>query len=380
MIISNVWIYTEEKRFKRGFVRTEGDRIAEIGEQEPVEESFDGAGCYLIPGMIDIHTHGCVGYDFCDGTPEAVERMAKYLAAIGVTTFAPATMTLSVEALERILQTGALFRQEKKQGKYPFHADLAGINMEGPFISKEKKGAQKEAYIIPAATEVFEHFQKTAGGLVKYIGIAPEAYESMGFIRQVRDRARVTLAHSNADYNTAREAFSLGVNHVTHLYNAMSPFHHRDPGIVGAVADCRHVEAELICDGVHVHPAVIRSTFRLLGAERILFVSDSMRATGMPDGVYELGGQQVTVQGSFATLEDGTIAGSVTTLPDCLRYAVREAGIAPEEAISCVTMNPARSLGIYGECGSITVGKRADLVLLGSEYQVRMVIKSGHIL
>lgn len=390
MIIKNVLIYTEEKEFRTGAVRIEGERIGKVWLEESAKdidgknghglENVDGKGFYLIPGMIDIHMHGCKGYDFCDGTLEAVEEIAKYQASIGVTTFVPATMTLPVKQLEGILRTGAGYVQEKRMERFSGCADLAGINMEGPFISKEKKGAQDEDFILLPDMAVFERFQQAAEGLVKYIGLAPEVQGAMEFIRNVREQAVITLAHSNADYETAMSAFKAGVRHVTHLYNAMPAFNHREPGILGAVMDAKGIEAELICDGIHVHPAVIRSTFSVLGTERIIMISDSMRATGMPDGSYELGGQKVMVDGKQARLEDGTIAGSVTTLPDCLRYVVLEAGIRLEEAVACVTMNPAKSLGIYGECGSISAGKKADLVLLDKRLETIAVMKAGQIL
>ncbi|MBQ9140235.1 MAG: N-acetylglucosamine-6-phosphate deacetylase [Lachnospiraceae bacterium] len=390
MIIKDVLVYTEEKKFVYGAVRIVGDRIAQIWlekEAEAVEqckasdeEYLEGKGCYLIPGMIDLHIHGCRGYDFCDGTLAAVEKIAEYQASIGVTTFVPAMMTLPIERLEDILKNAAQYVKKREKERLPKYADLGGINMEGPFISREKKGAQDEKNILLPDKGVFERFQQSAEGLVKYIGLAPEADGAEVFIQQVKEDVKVTIAHSNADYETAVSAFRSGVCHVTHLYNAMSAFGHREPGIPGAVMDTEGVEAELICDGLHVHPAVIRSTFTILGTERIIMVSDSMRAAGMPEGSYELGGQKVIVKGKRAFLEDGTIAGSVTSLPDCLRYVVTEVGIPLEEAVACVTMNPARSLGIFKECGSLVVGKRADMVLLDRKLEKVAVIKGGAII
>lgn len=385
MILKNVTIYTEEGNFKTGEVQIEEGRIKNVCESliaaSDGADCLDGKGCYLIPGMIDIHLHGCRGYDFCDADLEALREIACYQAAIGVTTFAPATMTLSEEKLCEILAQGANYYQGKIAGKYMDGADLAGINMEGPFICKEKKGAQNAEYIRKPEIEVFRKFQKSAEGLVKYIGVAPETEGAIPFIEEARKEVRVTVAHSNADYEKAKAAFEAGACHVTHLYNGMSSYSHREPGIVGAAWDCKHVEAEMICDGIHVHPSVIRATFAMLGKERIIFVSDSIRATGMQDGEYELGGQTISVKGHRAVIKGtDTIAGSVVTLPECLRYVVKVAGIPLEDALRCVTRNPAVSLGIYQECGSVSAGKKADLVLLDKDLMVAGVIKNGRLL
>ena len=395
MVIDNVVIYTEQESFCPGMVVTEQDKIKDIVRKDTKDyeekrkayladesQSFvDGKGAYLIPGMIDIHLHGCKGYDFCDGTLEAVEKIAKYQASIGVTTMALATMTLSVERLQEILKQGAAYCEKKERGENVTYADLAGINMEGPFISERKCGAQNTSHIQRPEAELFWIFQESSQGLVKYMGIAPEQDGSLEFIRELKDEVRITLAHSDADYDKAKEAFEAGACHVTHLYNGMSDFGHREPGIVGAVYDSPEVEAELICDGIHVHPSVIRATFRLLGKERIILISDSIRATGMTPGEYELGGQKITVSEERAVISGTeTIAGSVTTLPEGLRYAVKVAGIPLEDAVACVTKNPARSLGIYEECGSISVGKQADLVLLNKNLTVQQVVKNGHVL
>lgn len=388
MIIKNVKVYTPQKNFVPGVVVTRDGRIHDVllGEDISVNASadepvLDGEGCYCFPGMIDLHFHGCKGYDFCDGTREAVEEIAKYEASIGVTAIAPATMTLPVEELCDILANGAAYRAEQQNKSVKKEADLVGVNMEGPFISEAKKGAQDARNIIPCDTAVYRKFQEAADGLVKFIGIAPEEGDAVSFIEDVKGEVSVSLAHTNADYETAKKAFDAGADHAVHLYNAMPAFTHREPGVVGAVADSEHVMAEIICDGVHIHPATVRTTFKMMGEDRMILISDSMRAAGMPDGQYTLGGQDVNVKGNKATMVlDGALAGSVTTLPDCVRTVVKEMGISLETAIACATINPARSLGIDALYGSVEQGKKADLVLWDEKLQLVHVIKDGEII
>ena len=392
MIIKNVKVYTEEKTFSEGIIYIKDgvfDKII-ISETSPVnvdslrnlegdlDEVIDGQGGYAIPGLIDLHFHGCKGYDFCDGTKEAIAEIAKYEASIGVTAIAPATMTLPVEELERILAVAASYKKEAEESGTQ-GADLIGINMEGPFISPTKKGAQDERNIIPCDSDICQRFLDASEGLVKFVGIAPEcSEESVHFIQQMKDKVHISLAHTNADYDTAMDAFQAGANHAVHLYNAMPSFTHRAPGVIGAVADNKHVNAELICDGVHIHPSVVRATFQMLGADRMILISDSMRATGMPDGRYTLGGLEVDVVGNRATLvSDGALAGSATNLLDCMRTVVKKMGIPLETAVACATMNPAKALGEYENYGSITPGKKGNVVLLDSELNLKMVVKEG---
>ena len=388
MIIKNVKVYTPQKNFVPGVVVTRDGRIHDVllgedisvnaSEEEPV---LDGEGSFCFPGMIDLHFHGCKGYDFCDGTKEAVEEIAKYEASIGVTAIAPATMTLPVDELCDILANGAAYRAEQQNKSVKKEADLVGVNMEGPFISEAKKGAQDARNIIPCDTAVYRKFQEAAGGLVKFIGIAPEEGDAVSFIEDVKGEVSVSLAHTNADYETAKKAFDAGADHAVHLYNAMPAFTHREPGVVGAVADSEHVMAEIICDGVHIHPATVRTTFKMMGEDRMILISDSMRAAGMPDGQYTLGGQDVNVKGNKATMVlDGALAGSVTTLPDCVRTVVKEMGISLETAIACATINPARSLGIDALYGSVEQGKKADLVLWDEKLQLVHVMKDGEVI
>lgn len=392
MIIKNVKVYTPEKTFADGWIRIRngvfetvgaGDNVAETTD----EEILDGDGCYAIPGLIDLHFHGCKGYDVCDGTREAIEEIAKYEASVGVTAIAPATMTLTVDELVHVLRTAAQYKRDADDERQSeggtvlaaMKADLVGINMEGPFISPAKKGAQNEKNIIPCSTEMAQQFLDASEGLVKIIGLAPEESDgSLDYIKAMKDKVHISLAHTNAPYETAKAAFEAGADHAVHLYNAMPAFTHREPGVVGAVANCPHVAAELICDGIHIHPAVVRATFQMMGADRMILISDSIRAAGMSDGRYLLGGLDVEVNGKRAVLvSDGALAGSCTNLTDCMRTAVKEMGLPLETAVACATINPARQLGIDGEYGSIEVGKKANVVLLDAELELKAVVKDG---
>ena len=376
-------VFTEDKKFTDGGIVIKDGTIEQVytegNRPQTEDEALDGKGMYAIPGLIDLHFHGCKGDDFCDGSRDAIARIAEYEASVGVTAIAPATMTLPVEELEQILRVAAEYKKGPHSKK---EADFVGINMEGPFISPAKKGAQDERNIIPCDVKVCERFLEASEGLVKFMGIAPEESENaVSFIEAVRDKVNVSLAHTNADYDTAMAAFNAGADHAVHLYNAMPAFTHRAPGVIGAVYDSKHVMAEIICDGVHIHPATVRATFEMMGEDRMILISDSMRAAGMPDGSYTLGGLDVNVVGNRATLaSDGAIAGSVTNLMDCMKTAVKTMNIPLETAVACATINPAKSLGIDAEYGSIRAGKKAHIVLMDQELNVQQVIKDGELL
>ena len=367
MIIKNVLVYGEDRTYREGNVIIENGRFSAGGHKD--YETVDGWGCYAVPGLVDIHFHGCDGADFCDGSTEAIARIAAYEAAAGITSICPATMTLPEEELLHIMETAAVYRGDG--------AKLVGINMEGPFINVNKKGAQNARYIRACDIGMFRKLLKASGGLIRLVDIAPECEGAMEFIRGVKDDVVVSIAHTEADYETAGQAFAEGVSHVTHMFNAMPPLSHREPGVIGAAFDHRDCQVELICDGVHIHPAAVRAAFAMFGAERVIMISDSMRAAGLTDGTYTLGGQKVSVAGRKAVLADGTIAGSVTDLMSCVRTAVKEMGIPLEDAIGAATMNPAKQIGVYETCGSITPGKAADLVLLNQELEVVDVYIDG---
>ena len=375
MIVKNAYVFTEECRFEKKDICIQGDLFAEITKDREV---IDGSGCFAVPGLTDIHLHGCAGYDFSDGTQEAIRAMAAHEASVGVAVMVPAAMTLSEERLMKICKTAAQYRKEQALGYDSKQALLWGIHLEGPFIARGKRGAQNPAYIREPDTELFRRLNRAAEGCIRLTGLAPERKGAMDFIEELHTETVISLAHTEADYETAEQAFRRGVRHVTHLYNTMNPMTHRAPGPGGAAADYEECEAELICDGIHIHPAVVRNTFRMFGEKRLILISDSMRAAGLGDGTYDLGGQKVTVCGRKAVLADGTLAGSVTNLMDCVRIAVQQMGISLETAIRCAAVNPARSVGIYDWCGSITPGKQANLVLLDRKnLNLRQVILRG---
>ena len=379
MIIKNARVFTEDGSFMQGYVVVKDGRFDSVLERtadtdaandSTQQEIIDASGLIMIPGLVDIHFHGCRGADMCDGTVEALDVITSYEASVGVTSVCPATMTIPRDELLCVM---------KNAGDYTYHggAHLVGINMEGPFISPSKKGAQAAENIMHCDYEYFRQLQDAANGLIKLVDIAPEEPGAFEFIDKAKDETVISIAHTAADYDTAKEAIEHGASHATHLYNAMPSLHHRNPGVIGAVRDSQKCHVELICDGVHIHPSVIRATFAMFGAERIILISDSMRATGLEDGEYTLGGQPVTVRGNLATLHDGTIAGSATNLMDCMRFAINEAGISLEEAIMCATANPAKEINIFDEAGSISVGKKADFVLLNNALDIVSVYIDG---
>lgn len=372
MIIKNACVFTEECIFEKNDIFIDGQIFIDKNN-DLHKDIIDVEGYYAIPGLIDIHFHGAVGYDFCDGSEEAIQAIAEYELKNGITTICPATMTLGFDKLSQISKVSSTYKNING-------AELIGINMEGPFISEGKNGAQNIKYINKPDISMFKELQQLSNGLYKLVTIAPEIEGAMEFIKELANEIVISIGHTTSDYNTAMEAFKNGAKQVTHLYNGMVNPSHREPSVVGASFDSDKVMVELIGDGVHIHPSVIRSTFKSFGDERIILISDSIRATGLSDGKYELGGQEVEVKDKKATLVNSkTIAGSVTNLMDCLRYLVKEVGLPIESAIKTATINPARAINIYDKYGSISIGKYANLVLLDKDLNIINVIHKGKI-
>lgn len=369
MRYENGWIFADG-RFVRGGFSVENGRFAHVLEDVPgPAEDLDGA--LVIPGLVDIHVHGCAGADFSDGDYAGLVRMARYLARRGVTSFAPASMTLPYDALDKAFHAAARLRREGLADG----ARLMGIQMEGPFLSREKRGSQNPAYLRLPDWDSFLRLYDAAEGLLRIVDVAPELPGAVEFTRRASEKCRVSVAHTAAGYDQAAAVFDAGATHLTHLFNAMSGIHHRHPGPIGAASERENVTAELICDGIHVHPSAVRMAFRLFPG-RICLISDALRCCGMADGSYSLGGQEILLSGGVARLTGGAIAGSAVDLYQCMRRAV-SFGIPREQAVWAATALPARVIGRESETGAIADGRAADFVICGGELEPEAVYLGG---
>ena len=373
MRYENAMVYGPDFHFHKGGFSVENGRFHSVlaASDEPAN---DLNGAYVIPGLIDVHNHGNSGHDFSDGGADGLKTIARYLAKHGITSFAPASMTLPEEQLAAAYKTAAAFAKEAPDGC----ATLRGIHMEGPFFSEKKKGAQNGAYLHSPDAEMFSRLNKAASGLIKIADIAPELPGAADYISRVSKVCTVSIAHTDADYSQAKAAIAAGATHVTHLFNAMPSFLHRAPGVVGAAAESPWVRAELICDGMHVHESAVRAALALFGAERICLISDALACCGMPSGEYMLGGQKIFLDGTVARLVDApdTLAGSANNLFNIFRIAI-SFGVPAESAVRMASYNPACAIGADGEVGSVANGRRADFLVLGGDFSLEKVFLDG---
>ena len=374
MIIRNAKVFTLNGQFVEKDLVIRDGRIVFGAAPLADEEIVDAQGAYALPGLVDIHFHGAVGHDFCDADEAGLQAIADFEASKGVLAICPATMTFNEEILNGIMDVAAAHKNERG-------ADLVGINMEGPYISPDKVGAQNPKYVMAADPGMFRRLQERSGGLIRLVDIAPEEPGNLDFIKACHNEVRISIAHTCADYDTAKAAFAAGASHMTHLYNAMPGITHRAPGPIIAALE-EGAEVELITDGVHIHPAVVRFTFRTFGDDHVILIADSMMACGLPDGEYSLGGQAVTVRGPRATPTEhpGPIAGSATCLYDCMKHAVREMGVPLASAVRAASLNPARSIGIDADYGSLEPGRWGNVILADEELNIVKVIRKGEVL
>ena len=368
MLLKNATILNAEFNLEKADILIENGKIAQIGQNLSASDEKDCTGMTIVPGFIDIHIHGSAGADTCDGTPEALETISSFLKTKGVTSFCPATMSIEMDQLYAVCKNIGDCK-DKVSG-----AKIVGVNMEGPYFSPAKAGAQNPDTMHPPCAEEVEKCNDLTGGILKIIDMCPSLDGAFDFIAKNKDKYALSIAHTAADYDMAADAFDKGMKHATHLYNAMAGFTHRDPGVVGAIFDS-NTTAELICDGIHIHESVIRTTFKIMG-ERLVLISDSMAAGGMPDGEYELGGAPVIVKDGAARILSGALAGSTANMHQCVKNCI-DFGISLENAVKSATIIPAKVIGLENEIGSIAVGKKADLVVLDKDFAIVDVLVDG---
>lgn len=375
MFYKNARIFTSDFTFRMGAFEVVDGLFGQVLPENVPEDAIDLQGATVVPGLVEVHSHGNSGADFSDGDYEGLKKMAAYYASCGVTSFAPASMTLPYDVLEKAFATAVRLTREQPDGA----ARLMGIQMEGPYFSYKKRGAQNPDYLKEPDFEGFKALYDGCGGLVRIVDVAPELPGAAEFAAQASKLCTVSIAHTDSDYDHAKAAIDAGATHLTHLYNAMPGIHHRNPGVIPAAVENPGVRAEIICDGQHIHPASVRLAFSMFGPERMVLVSDSGRCAGQPDGTrFQLGGQECQLKDGVARLvADGTIACSAANLWQCMENVISW-NIPEETAVRAATYNPACALGVQDKIGTIEPGKYADFVICSADYTNKRVFIGGN--
>jgi N-acetylglucosamine-6-phosphate deacetylase len=381
VILQHGTTYAENQVIKNGYIKVDNGRIVEIG---PITEQTDTSDYQvikipdsfnMIPGMIDIHIHGANGADTMDATKESLGIMASTLPMEGTTSFLATTITEDSSAIEKALtKTGEYINNLQSEGQ----AEILGIHLEGPFIHKDKAGAQPIKHILNPNLETFKKWQALSGGHIKLVTLAPELPGGSEFSQYLKNQGVVaSMAHSGATFDQALEAVENGVSHVTHLFNQMTGLHHRDPGIVGAAFLNHNLMVEIIADGIHVRPEMVKLAYNQITDERMIVITDSMRAKWLENGVYDLGGQMVTVKDGQALLDENTLAGSVLKMNEAFKNIQEFTKCDIKSAIKMASENPAKQLNMFDRKGSIATGKDADIVILDDKMNVFMTLCKG---
>ena len=377
MLISNVQIADAKQDSFTADIFIEGKTIIEvapsIAKTADIHIDARGKRWTAFPGFIDVHIHGANGFDAMDATPEALNGLAAALPKEGTTSFLATTMTQSDSEISGVLKNASRFQSNGTQ------ADMLGIHLEGPFISKKMPGAQPVEHISAPSWPLFQKWQEFSGGRIKMVTLAPEADNGLAFIEKLATHnVLASIGHSAATFDEVKSAIASGATRVTHLYNQMSPFHHRDPGVVGAALLEDELRVELIADFIHSHPKAVKLAFRQIGARRLILITDAMRAKGLAPGTYDLGGQNVLVNGTDARLADGTLAGSILTMSQAVKNIHGLTACSLSDLAAMTSANAAEELRLANK-GSITAGKDADIAILDEQFNVQMTICRGTI-
>ncbi|TLS38765.1 N-acetylglucosamine-6-phosphate deacetylase [Pseudalkalibacillus caeni] len=380
VILKDIRMYVEDS-WQTTSAKIKGGKIIAIGPFDELEEPGASSISFeqkvnAVPGMIDVHIHGASGADTMDATTNALETIAQALAGEGTTSFLATTITQSRENIEKALSNAADFIENHNNKG----AEVVGVHLEGPFISEKRAGAQPLKDIINPDIELFKQWQQLAGGNIRLVTMAPEETNGLELAAYLKETGVVaSIGHSDATFEQVEEAVKAGVTHATHLFNGMKGMHHREPGVVGGVMLNDKVTAEIISDGIHVRPEMIKLTYRQKGKDRLILITDAMRAKCLGPGSYDLGGQEVTVSEDKAVLEDGTLAGSILKMKDAASNMMEFTGCGLEDIVRMTAVNPAKQLGIFDRKGSIAVGKDADIVILNEDNDVLMTLCKGTI-
>ena len=373
MFYKNARIFCSDFQFRTGAFEVVDGKFGAILPGDFEGEAIDLKGATVIPGLIEVHSHGNTGHDFSDGDYEGLKAMARYYAECGATSFAPASMTLPYDVLEKAFANARKLVDENIEGL----SVLRGIQMEGPYFSYKKRGAQNPDYLKEPDFDGFKKLYDSCGGLITIVDIAPELPGAAAFVAKAKDLCTVSIAHTDCTYDDAKAAVDAGVTHLTHLYNAMPGITHRAPGAIPAGVENPNVQAEIICDGFHIHPAAVRLAFTMF-KNRMILVSDSGRCTGQPEGYqFDLGGQMAELRGGVAKLVGtDTIACSASNMWKCLQNVISW-NVPEEEAVRAASYNPAKAIGAHNVVGSIETGKVADFIITNTDYSEKRVFLAG---